>query len=57
MNREYKKIKDKLENIIPLENTLKEVEKINNIQKLLKNKGGDINKITSEEIELAKILE
>lgn len=57
MNREYKKIKDKLENIIPLENTLKEVEKINNIQKLLKNKGGDINKLTSEEIELAKILE
>ena len=50
-------IKDKLENIITLENTLKEVEKINNIHKLLKNKGGDINKLTSEEIELAKILE
>lgn len=56
MNREYKKINEKLENVLPLEKTLNEVEAINNIQELIKNKGGDINKLTQEEIELAKII-
>lgn len=53
MQREYKKIEDKMENIIPLETTLKEVQAICNVQTLIKNKGG-IEKITNEEIELAK---
>lgn len=55
MDREYKKIKDKLENVVPLEETLNQVEAINNIQTLIKNKGG-IEKLSQEEIELAKKL-
>lgn len=55
MEREYKKIQDKLENVLPLEETLNEVEAINNIQTLIKNKGG-IEKLSAEEIELAKKL-
>lgn len=55
MEREYKKIQEKLEKIIPLEETLNEVEAINNIQTLIKNKGG-IEKLSAEEIELAKKL-
>ena len=55
MEREYKKIQDKLENVLPLEETLNEVEAISNIQTLIKNKGG-IEKLSAEEIELAKKL-
>lgn len=55
MEREYKKIQEKLENVLPLEETLNEVEAINNIQTLIKNKGG-IEKLSAEEIELAKKL-
>lgn len=55
MNREYRKIQEKLDNIMPIEKTLKDVEKISNIQTLIKNKGG-IDKLTEEEIELAKKL-
>lgn len=55
MEREYKKIQEKLENVLPLEETLNEVEAISNIQTLIKNKGG-IEKLSAEEIELAKKL-
>ena len=55
MEREYKKIQDKLENVLPLEETLNEVEAISNIQTLIKNKGG-IENLSEEEIELAKKL-
>lgn len=55
MDREYKKIQEKLEKVLPLEETLNEVEAINNIQTLIKNKGG-IEKLSEEEIELAKRL-
>ncbi len=55
MEKEYKKIQGKIEKIIPLEETLKEIEKINNVQTLIKNKGG-IEKLSDEEIELAKKL-
>ena len=55
MEREYKKIQDKLENVLPLEETLNEVESISNIQTLIKNKGG-IENLSAEEIELAKKL-
>lgn len=55
MEREYKKIQEKLENVLPLEETLSEVEAISNIQTLIKNKGG-IEKLSAEEIELAKKL-
>lgn len=56
MNREMRKINEKLEEVLPLENTLKEVEVIKNIHELIKNKGGKIENLTEEEIELAKKL-
>ena len=55
MEREYKKIQQKLDSVMPLEQTLNEVEAISNIQTLIKNKGG-IEKLSLEEIELAKKL-
>lgn len=55
MEREYKKIQSKLENVLPIEETLNEVEAITNIQTLIKNKG-NINNLSIEEIELAKKL-
>lgn len=53
MKREYGKIEKKLESLIPIESTLKEARAIENIQILIKNKGGDINKLTEEELKLA----
>ena len=54
MSREYKKIKDKLDNLIPIEETLKQARGIENIQILIKNKGNKLENITKEELELAK---
>ena len=56
MTREYKKINEKLDSVLPLENTIKEVKGIENIHELIKNKGGNLENITQEEIELAKKL-
>ena len=56
MSREFKKIKNKLENLIPIEETLKQARQIENIQTLIKNKGNKLENITKEEIELAKRL-
>ena len=47
MEREYKKIKQQLLNITPLESTLKQARKIENLHQLMKNKG--INYELSEE--------
>jgi len=55
MNKVYKKIKRELKNIIPLENLIKETKKIENLNQLIKSKGGDFN-ITKEELELANRL-
>lgn len=55
MEREYKKIKDKLRELIPIENTLKEARNIENLHLLIKNNGQNFN-LTTQEIELAKIL-
>ncbi len=55
MQREYKKIKTQLKELLPLENTIQEARKIENIQTLIQNKNGNIN-LTEEEIELAKKL-
>ena len=41
MEKEYKKIKQDLQNVIPLENTIKEARKIENIHILVQQKGGD----------------
>lgn len=55
MNKVYKNIKKELKNIIPLENIIKETKKIENLNELIKNKGGDFN-LTKEELDLANKL-
>ena len=56
MNREYGKIKKKLETLMPMENTLKEARIVENVQALIKSKGNTLDNITEQEIELAKII-
>ena len=56
MNREFNKIKKKLENLIPLESTLEEARAIENVQTLIKNKGNSLENITEDELKLAKII-
>lgn len=53
MEKEYKKIKEELSNLIPLENTIKKAREIENLHALIKNKGQDFN-LSQEELELAK---
>ncbi len=55
MEREYKKIKDKIKDVLPIENTIKEARKIENIHTLIKHKNGDFN-LSKEELELANKL-
>lgn len=55
MDKEYKKIKEELTNLIPLENTLKKAREVENLHLLIKNKGQDFN-ISPEEMALAKKL-
>ena len=55
MEKEYKKIKNTIKNILPIEETIKEARKIENIHLLIKNRGQDFN-LTREEIELANKL-
>ena len=54
MKKEYKKIQAQMSEIMPLQSTLKQVSKIENIQNLIKNKGS--MELTQEEIELAEKL-
>lgn len=56
MNKEYKKIKNKLDNLLPIEETLKQARQIENVQILIKNKGNSLENISKEEVELAKKL-
>ena len=55
MQREYEKIKERLKELIPLENTLKEARIIENLHLLIKNNGQNFN-LTNEQLELSKIL-
>ena len=55
MEREYGKIKEKLEDVLPIENTIKEVRKIENLHMLVKNNNGNFN-LNKEEVELAQKL-
>ena len=55
MQREYEKIKGKIKELIPFENTLKEARTIENLHKLIKNNNQDFN-LSNEELELAKML-
>jgi len=55
MQKEYIKIKEKLKELIPLENTLKEARIIENLHNLIKNNGKDFN-LSEEQLKLAEML-
>lgn len=55
MTKEYNKIKSQLDNIIPLENILKETREVETLHNLIKNNGKNFE-ITDLEKELAKNL-
>ena len=55
MQKEYKKIKNELKELVPIENTLKNARYVENIHNLIKNNGCNFN-LCNEEIELAKNL-
>jgi hypothetical protein len=48
MEKEYEKIKEELENLAPLEDTINKARTIENLQTLIKNNGGNFN--LSEEV-------
>lgn len=55
MEKEYQKISEKLKELMPLENTLKEARIIENLHSIIKNNGQDFN-LSNEQLELAKML-
>lgn len=55
MEKEYKKMKVQIKNIIPIENTIKTTRYIENLHNLIKNNGKNFD-LSNEEIELAKML-
>lgn len=55
MDKEFNKIENYIEKIIPLEKLIKEVRKIENIHNIIKNNGGNFN-LTQNQLELANIL-
>lgn len=55
MEKEFKKINKELNNIMPLENIIKEAREIENLHVLIKNNGHDFN-LSQNQIELAKKL-
>ena len=54
MQKEYNKIKQELENIIPLEKTIKETREIENIHKIIQNNNGSFQ-LSEEQLKLASI--
>lgn len=56
MTKEYKKIKNKLEDLIPIESTIEEARAIENVQTLIKSKGNTLDNISQDELKLAKII-
>ena len=55
MIKQYEKIKKDLDKILPLENTINQARKIENIHNLIISKGNNFN-LSTEELELAKKL-
>ena len=55
MEKEYKKIKEKIEGLIPIEETIKKARTIETIHKLIKNNGKNFN-LSQEELNLAEKL-
>ena len=56
MEREYKKIKEQLNNLLPLEITLKQARQIENLHALIKNNGARNFNLSKEQLELANTL-
>jgi hypothetical protein len=55
MDVEYKKVKEQLDNLVPLESTLKKARELENLHLLIKNRGGDVT-LSAEEKQLAQTL-
>ena len=55
MEKEYKKIKTELKDLVPIENIINNARSIELLHNLIKNNGQDF-KLTQEEIELANKL-
>ena len=55
MEKEYKKIKQTLKEILPTENTIKQAREIENIHLLIKNNGQNFN-LSKEQLQLAQKL-
>ena len=55
LRSEYQKIKDKLKEVLPLEETLKQARQIENLHLIVKNNGHNFN-LTKEQLELAGML-
>ena len=55
MDKQYKNIESVLNNVLPLENTIRRAREIENIHNLIKNNGNNFD-ISESEIELAKKL-
>ena len=55
MEREYRKIKERLKETLPLETTLKQAREIENLHLIIKNNGHNFN-LTQEQLELAGFL-
>ena len=55
MEKEYQKIKKVSKDLIPMEKTISDVRRIENLHKLIKNNGRDFN-LTQEQLELAEKL-
>ena len=55
MEKEYEKIKETLNNLLPLESTLKQARQMENLHILIKNNGRNFN-LTKEQLELANSL-
>lgn len=55
MEREYEKIRIKMKEIAPVENTIKTARTVENLHKLIKNNGQNFN-LSEEQLELAKML-
>ena len=55
MQKEYKKMKEKLKEIVPIEETIKEARTIETLHNLIKNNGKNFD-LTSEQLELVEKL-
>ena len=55
MEKEFNKMKIQIDNVLPIENTLKEVRTVENLHLLIKNNGQNFN-ITDSELKLAENL-